>query len=61
MNGVQQYEYVTHPNSGKVHLRRVGNHRALCRLAPAAWTLGDETTSGLAATCDTCKRKAFGR
>lgn len=61
------YEYVTHPVSGVVHLvdqRVVASRRyslttpslrTLCgREVKDGWVWGDETISGIAATCGSC-------
>lgn len=54
-------EYVTHRTSGKTHL--VASHpearRTLCglRLHEGDYLTGDETLSGLAATCERCRKQ----
>jgi hypothetical protein len=48
-------EYVTSP-SGIVHLIDAMAKRTLCgRGVTGPWMQGDETVSGLAATCEACK------
>jgi hypothetical protein len=53
-------EYVTAPN-GTVHLAKYNSlsqwYRTLCGRTPGdtSWSFGDETLSGIAATCDRCK------
>lgn len=55
------YEYVI-SRHGTVHLmpQVAGFGKTLCgRKVGATWHVGDETTSGLAATCETCKGKVW--
>ena len=58
------YEYIINPN-GTVHLatglwiRHTSSARTVCgKLIQDTWDLGDETTSGIAASCGTCYRIA---
>lgn len=48
--------YVTSPRE-IIHLRRrLDDRRTICgQLIGDGWVLGDETVSGLIATCDRCK------
>ena len=59
------YEYRTDERTEKVHLlvqmRRDVVARTLCGKRAADLVPGDETTSGIAATCDRCKAKRAAR
>jgi hypothetical protein len=59
---MQLAEYVTHPVTRTVHLvdAVLGTHTLCGRHAGSDWEQGDETISGLAATCAQCRR-VFGR
>jgi erythromycin esterase-like protein len=63
---VSVHEYVTHPATGTVHtvstmhLMIADRPRTRCGQPIACygddrWTFGDETVSGIAATCATCR------
>ena len=53
------YQYAENPETGMVHLHTEQNaYRTLCgRRIYADWPAGDETLSGIAATCSTCRGK----
>lgn len=57
------YEYIESKTTGTVHLVRIeipmDDVRTLCGRRPDEdLVIGDETTSGIAATCKTCRRVA---
>lgn len=53
------FEYVTSPGNSTVHAAKepvlLGGRTACGRKLTKKWELGDETVSGIAATCDRCK------
>lgn len=53
------YEYVTSPGNGTMHVVKgtaLRGGRTLCgRLLTKKWLIGDETQTGLAATCERCR------
>ncbi len=54
-------DYVTYERTGTVHLTPMHHRRTLCGIPlrshyrKDSWTFGDETLSGIAATCKHCK------
>jgi hypothetical protein len=52
---MNSYQYAQLP-SGTIHLMRESEALTLCGRRPAEWIGGDETTSGIAATCETCRK-----
>lgn len=53
--------YLTSERTGTVHMADFDGHHTLCgrRLSNGSWIMGDETFSGIAATCGTCRRSAL--
>lgn len=52
------FEYATNPKTSTIHVVNPRNrNRTLCGIRDAQWwAIGDETTSGIAATCGHCRR-----
>jgi hypothetical protein len=51
---MQVYEYITAPTE-TVHLvRQVYPYGSLCGMPTEGWSMGDETLSGVSATCQRC-------
>jgi hypothetical protein len=57
------WEYATAPYSLTIHLavQDPTKHRTLCGRSTTNMRMSDETTSGIAADCKTCRRVAAAR
>ena len=54
---MKTFEYATHPKTGTIHLRAYPNRTTICGVRLAKdWIGGDETVSGLRATCERCRK-----